>query len=86
MTTDRVTVSLPTEVRQAAQKLADAAGAPFSTVVSEALQVWMRSRLLEAWLMDYEVEHGAFDEDELQALAAESGIPYVPPGLGVPAA
>jgi protein-disulfide isomerase-like protein with CxxC motif len=37
MSSDRVTVSLPAEVRQAAQRVAQEAGVPFSAVVAEAL-------------------------------------------------
>lgn len=41
---------------------------------------WMRGRLVDTWLAEYQAEHGAFSEDELRALAEESGVPYLPPG------
>lgn len=60
--------------------MADTAGVPFSTVVSEALAAWVRGRLVDAWLAEHQAAHGAFDEDELRALASETGVPYVPAG------
>ncbi|GAA5145194.1 hypothetical protein GCM10023321_02710 [Pseudonocardia eucalypti] len=79
-TTERVTVSLPDEVRQAAQRIAAERGVSFSSLVSEALVSWMRGRLVDTWLAEYQAEHGAFSEEELRALAEESGVPYLPPG------
>ncbi len=84
-TTARVTVSLPNEVRQAAQRVAEATGVPFSAVVQDALSSWLRSRLVDVWLAEHQTAHGAFSEDELRALATETGVPYLPPipGRGV---
>lgn len=78
MTTTRVTISLPPELRRAAQDAADRAGVPFSAVVSEALAEWVRGRLVDAWLADHQAAHGTFDEAELRTLAEEAGVPYVP--------
>jgi hypothetical protein len=61
MSSDRVPVSLPAEVRQAAQRVAQ------------------RGRLVDTWLAEHEAEHGPFDETELQELAAEVGVAYLPP-------
>ena len=80
MTTERVTVSLPAELRQAVQKVADDAGIPFSMAVSVALSAWIRGQLVDTWLLAHQAEHGVFDEDELRALAVEAGVPYVPAG------
>ena len=80
MSTERVTVSLPAELRQAVQKVADDAGIPFSAAVSGALSEWIRGQLVDAWLADHQIEHGAFGEEELRVLAAEAGVPYVPAG------
>lgn len=79
MTTERVTVSLPPELRRSAQEVADQLGQPFSAVVAEALVGWLRSRLVDAWLAEHQKAHGAFDEQELRRLAAETGVPYLPP-------
>jgi hypothetical protein len=79
MSIDRVTVSLPAEVRQAAQRVAQESGVPFSSVVAEALSAWLRGKLVDAWLAEHEAEFGAFDEAELQQLAAEAGVAYLPP-------
>ncbi len=76
---ERVTVSLPADVRQAAEKVAENTGVPFSNVVSEALSAWLRGRLLDEWLDDFQKRNGVFDEGELQALADEVGLPYLPP-------
>jgi hypothetical protein len=80
MSTERVTVSLPAELRRAAAEVAEQRGESFSAVVAAALGDWMRARLVDAWLFDHQERHGAFDEDELRALAAEAGVPYLPPG------
>lgn len=76
---ERVTVSLPADIRQAAQQLAESTGSSFSAVVNEALAAWLRTRLVDAWLAEHRHAHGDFDEDELRALAAETGVPYTPP-------
>jgi len=80
MSSERVTVSLPDDVRRAAQRIAEERGTSFSSVVAEALTGWMRGRLVDAWLAEHQAAHGAFDEEELRALAADSGVPYVGPG------
>ena len=80
MSSERVTVSLPDNVRKAAQRIAEERGTSFSAVVAEALTTWMRGRLVDAWLAEHQAAYGVFDEDELRALAAEVGVPYVGPG------
>ena len=76
---ERVTVSLPADVRQAVLHVAESTGVPFSNIVNDALSAWLRGRLLDQWLSEYEIEHGPFSEEELQALALETGMPYLPP-------
>ena len=78
MSVERITISLPSEVRQAAQAVAKASGVPLSTVVNDAINAWLRTRLVDAWLTEYQSTHGAFDEAELRALAEEAGVPYSP--------
>jgi predicted transcriptional regulator len=80
MTTERVTVSLPEEVRRTSQRIADQLGLSFSAVVAQALAGWLRGRLVDAWLAEHQAKHGEFDEDELRELAAETGVPYLGPG------
>ncbi|MGH3985513.1 MAG: hypothetical protein ACRDST_23225 [Pseudonocardiaceae bacterium] len=80
MSTERVTVSLPEYVRRASQRIADELGLSFSAVVADALTGWLRARLVDAWLAEHQAEYGAFDEDELQALAADAGVPYLARG------
>lgn len=82
MSSDRVTVSLPAEVRQAAQRVAQETGVPFSSVVADALSAWLRGRLVDAWLAEHEAQFGPFDEAELKELAAEAGVAYLPPARG----
>lgn len=79
MTTERVTVSLPGELAQPARAAAEAMGVPFSTVVTVALEGWLRGRLVDAWLAEHQARMGAFTEEELRALAADAGVPYLPP-------
>ncbi len=80
MSTERVTVSLPEDVRRAGQRIADELGLSFSAVVAQALAGWLRARLVAVWLAEHQAEHGVFDEDELRALAAQAGVPYLAPG------
>lgn len=80
MSNDRVTISLPDEVRRAAHRVAEERGTSFSAVVTEALTGWLRGRLVDTWLAEHQARHGEFDENELRALAAEAGVPYVGPG------
>ncbi|CAN5323928.1 hypothetical protein BH20ACT8_BH20ACT8_10160 [soil metagenome] len=80
MTTARVTVTLPTELHEAAQHAARSAGVPFSAVVSNALAAWVRGQLVDAWLAEHQATHGAFEEDELRALAEDAGVPYLAAG------
>lgn len=80
MSSERVTVSLPDNVRRAAQHIAEERGTSFSAVVAEALIGWMRGRLVDAWLAEHRATHGEFDENELRKLATEAGVPYVGPG------
>ncbi len=80
MSTERVTVSLPDELRRAAAGIAEERGVSFSAVVAEALAGWMRGRLVDAWLAEHQSEHGTFDEAELHDLALDAGVPYLPPG------
>ena len=78
--TARVTITLPSDLEEAARQAAERAGVPFSTVVAEALAAWVRGRLVDAWLAEHQATHGAFSEDELRTLAESSGVPYVPAG------
>jgi predicted transcriptional regulator len=77
--TDRVTISLPSDLRDAALKVAQVTGQPFSSVVQEALTAFLRGRLVDAWLLEYEAEHGSFSEEELRSIAERAGVPYLPP-------
>jgi predicted transcriptional regulator len=85
MTRSRVTITLPQELHTNAQRVAEVAGLPFSTVVAEALAAWTRGRLVDEWLAEHQDNYGAFDEEELRALATETGVPYVAPRAGRPA-
>jgi hypothetical protein len=79
MNSERVTVSLPSDLMGAAREVAERADLPFSAVVAEALTSWLRGRLVDAWLADYQTTHGAFSEEELERLATDAGVPYLPP-------
>lgn len=46
---ERVTVSLPPDLRRAAPRVADDAGMSFSSIVTEALVSWRRARLVDVW-------------------------------------
>ncbi len=78
-TIERVTVSLPAQVRQQAQRLAELEERTFSSVVTSALEDWMRGKLLDEWLREQEEEFGPISENELKAFAERSGMRYLPP-------
>jgi post-segregation antitoxin (ccd killing protein) len=86
MTAARVTITLPEDLHAAAQEVAEAAGLPFSAIVTEALTAWTRARLVDLWLAEHQAAFGEFPEEELRELARQSGVPYVAPGQGRPAA
>lgn len=86
MRAERVTVSLPSEMRQSAQRVAEGLGLSLSAVVANALAGWLRARLVDTWLAEHQASHGAFDEDELRALAAQARVPYLAPDRHKPAA
>lgn len=77
-----MTVTIPAEFRRAGQEEAESAGVYFSSVVTDALAPHLRGRAIDVWLAGYAAEHGAFSEDELVRIAADAGIPYVPPTSG----
>ncbi len=77
---ERVTVSLPAEIRRTAQEVADEEATSFSAVVVDALEAWLRGRRVDAWLGEHQDRAGDFDEDDLRALAREAGVAYLPPG------
>lgn len=72
-------MTIPVEMRRHAQSVADERHVALSTVVSEALASYLRSRALQEWVTEYEVEHGVITEDELVEFARETGVPYSPP-------
>lgn len=79
MTVERVTVSMPAEVKAAAQRIAETSGVPLSTVVTDAIEAWVRRRLVDAWLVEYQSETEEFTEDELRQIAKDAGVAYLPP-------
>lgn len=45
----------------------------------DGLDALLRAPLVDAWLAEHQADFGRLDEDELAALAAEAGVPYIPP-------
>ena len=78
-TTERVTVSLPTEVPQAAKRVAEATGvrSPLSSMTRSPPGCGPGSTMPGS--TSAKLHPAAFSEDELRALAAETGVPCVPP-------
>lgn len=79
MPIERVTVSLPAELRQAAQKAADSTGTAFSAIVADALLVWVRGQKIDELIAAYEAEEGEITDDEMQAMAEQMGLPFTSP-------
>lgn len=76
---ERVTVSMPANVRESAARIAEDEGQSFSALVTSAVEDMIRGRLLDEWLEEMAAERGGWDEESLKALAAETGLPYTPP-------
>lgn len=76
---ERVTVSMPSSIRESAARIAEDEGQSFSALVTSAVEDWIRGRLLDEWLAEMAAERGGWDEESLQALAKETGVPYTPP-------
>ena len=76
---ERVTVSMPANVRESAARIAEDEGQSFSALVTSAVEDWIRGRLMDELLQELADERGGWDEASLQTLAAETGIPYTPP-------
>jgi hypothetical protein len=79
MAKSQVTVRVPEEIKEFAQRVADESGRPLSAVLSEALGQWVRWRLWDEYLVDWQSKYGTFDEEQLKNVAREHGMPYVPP-------
>jgi hypothetical protein len=77
---ERVTITMPAPLREAASQMAEGDGVSFSAFVSSAVEDWIRTRLLDDWLDEYAAEQGGWDETRLAAVAAEAGLAYLPPG------
>lgn len=79
-TTERVTISIPADLRASAARLAEGEGRSFSAFITSAVEDHIRGLLLDEWLAEQAEADGGWDEDELKALAERTGIPYLPPG------
>jgi predicted DNA-binding protein len=79
-TMERVTISIPPQLRESAARLAEREGRSFSAFISSAVEDHIRGLLLDEWLAEQEAADGGWDEEELKALAERTGIPYLPPG------
>ena len=77
---ERVTISIPADLRASAARLADREGRSFSAFVSSAVEDHIRGLLLDEWLAEQAEADGGWDEEDLKALAERTGIPYLPPG------
>jgi hypothetical protein len=75
MRVDKMSISfdirLGDDVRHAAEK----AGKPLSTWLAEAAATKLRSEALAEFLDDWETEHGAFTEEELERARRSLGLP-----------
>ena len=70
MATERVTVSLQTELAEAVRAAAEADAQNVSSWIADAARRRLASRGLRDVLSEWEAEHGSFSEDELAAARA----------------
>ncbi len=85
-TTERVTITIPVEMKRDAQLIADERHIALSAVVSEALASYLRTQALQEWVAEYEAEFGVITEEELIEYSRKTGVPYSAPQRGANAA
>jgi predicted transcriptional regulator len=82
MPVDKPTISMDAELRAEADRLADAEGVSFSAFVSSAVRDAVQRRRASKGLLfvvaGWEREHGALDDEEVRAAAAELGLEIKP--------
>ncbi|MCK9494776.1 MAG: hypothetical protein M0R75_04675 [Dehalococcoidia bacterium] len=75
MATEKMSVSFPTELSEEIRQDARAAGMTVSAWLAEAAAAQLRSKGLGDLLDEYEREHGAFTEEELEEARVRMGYP-----------
>jgi len=75
----QVTVRVPEEIKEFAQRVAVERGTPLSAVLADALGRWVRWQAMDEFLKEWHAEDGPLDEERLRAVAEKHGMPYVPP-------
>ena len=73
MVAERITISLDRELAEALRQAADDDGTNVSSWTSEAVRRALNQRGLRAVIADWEAEHGAFTQEELDQARRELG-------------
>lgn len=70
----RITISIDEDLATAVRELAAHDGTTVSALVADALQREVRSRGLLAVIADWEAEHGAFTDEEMDQARRDLGL------------
>jgi len=73
MVAERITISLDKQLAEALRQAAEDEGTNVSSWTSEAIRRTLNQRGLRAVIADWEAEHGAFTQEELDEAREELG-------------
>jgi len=75
---EKLSISMDAEVAQAIREEAQAEDLTVSRWIAEAAQARLRKTALKRYLDEYQAEHGAFTQEEMDEAADELGLPRIP--------
>jgi hypothetical protein len=76
----KTSITVPTDVFEAAKEEGAKRNLSFSAIVAEALAEWVRGQLMDQYLRDYCGPPGdPLREEDLMQVAIERGLPYIAP-------
>lgn len=79
MAVEKLSVSFPEDLAGAVRQGAREAGQGVSTWLAQAASARLRADALQAFVTEYEREHGAFTAEELEQASRELGLPVARP-------
>lgn len=74
MTVRKMSIAMPADLRDEVRTAADRSGESVSAWISEAAASRLRNEGLGAFLEEWEREHGAFTEEEIQEAEIRLGL------------
>jgi hypothetical protein len=74
MQVDRISITMPPEIGRKVRDAAEEEGVSVSAWITEAAAERVRNRLLGKFLDEYQAEHGAFTDEEMERAAQRLGL------------